>query len=280
MSLHKDTTGRMTTLTGYLTLYPWHGWNSARRDCVWPRRGGIKSEHEEWSLYILSESTTGTYRFSNHCLGCSIDGGYISGSAPRQHFSARSLRDPDSGYIQSLYHFSKTLPQGPPPASPFDIPIPNLRREFLALQALVHPDKYPSGATKQRAEALSAHINDAYRTLSDPLTRAQYLLLFQHGIDVTSEDGAKTHPQDPETLMQVLETQEMIEEAENEATISGLKSENEGRVNETVRALGAAVDRGDVDEAVRECVRLRFWYSIRDVLREWEPGMRDVRLVH
>ncbi|EFW22149.1 hypothetical protein D8B26_001131 [Coccidioides posadasii str. Silveira] len=204
-----------------------------------------------------------------------------SGSAPSAAPSAQDLFAAQTPDISNHYTiFPNTLPQGPPPASPFDIPIPNLRREFLALQALVHPDKYPSGATKQRAEALSAHINDAYRTLSDPLTRAQYLLLFQHGIDVTSENGAKTHPQDPETLMQVLETQEMIEEAENEATISGLKSENEGRVNETVRALGAAIDRGDVDEAVRECVRLRFWYSIRDVLREWEPGMRDVRLVH
>ncbi|WEW58459.1 hypothetical protein PRK78_003927 [Emydomyces testavorans] len=175
--------------------------------------------------------------------------------------------------------FPKTLPQGPPPASSFDISVPNLRREFLALQGLVHPDKYPSGAAKQRAEALSARINDAYRTLSDPLSRAQYLLAFQHGIDVTSEDGAKRHPQDPETLMQVLEIQEAIEEAQDEATILELKTENEERVRHTVRALGEAIDRGDVDEAVRKCVRLRFWYNIRDALREWEPG-KEIRLVH
>ncbi|EEP76672.1 conserved hypothetical protein [Uncinocarpus reesii 1704] len=168
--------------------------------------------------------------------------------------------------------FPKTLPQGPPPASPFDIPASDLRREFLALQGHIHPDKYPSGAAKQRAEALSARINDAYRTLLDPLNRAQYLLAFQHGIDVTSEDGAKKYPQDTETLMQVLEAQEAIEEAEGEATILELKSENERRVNETIQVLGEAIDQGDVDRAVRECVRLRFWYSIRDVLREWEPA--------
>lgn len=176
--------------------------------------------------------------------------------------------------------FPETLPDGLPPASPFEISIPDLRREFLALQGLVHPDKFPSGAAKQRAEALSARINDAYRTLSDPLSRAQYLLDSQHGIDVTSESGAKTHPPDAETLMEVLEVQEVIEEAEDEATIHELKRENDERIRDTVRVLGKAIDREDVDEAVIECVRLRFWYSIRDVLREWEPGQGEVRLIH
>lgn len=176
--------------------------------------------------------------------------------------------------------FPKTLPNGLPPATPFELSLPDLRREFLALQGLIHPDKFPSGVAKQQAEALSARINDAYRTLSDPLSRAQYLLALQHGIDVTSETGAQTHPQDPETLMQVLEVQEAIEEAEDEATILELKKENEERIDETVRVLGEAINRGDVDEAVVECVRLRFWYTIRDVLREWEPGHREVRLIH
>lgn len=177
--------------------------------------------------------------------------------------------------------FPKTIPSGPPPSSPFEIPLPELRREFLALQSLAHPDKFSQGIEKQRAEALSSRINEAYRTLSDPLLRAQYLLLHEHGIDVTAEDGAaKEENQDNETLMEVLEVQEAIEEAEDEATIEALKVENEARVEECVKSLGEAFDRGDVDGARRQCIRLRFWYSVREGLREWEPGNRNVRLVH
>ena len=175
--------------------------------------------------------------------------------------------------------FPKTLPNGPPPASPFAIMVPDLRREFLALQALMHPDKFAPGPTKQRAEALSARINEAYRALADPLPRAQYLLVRNHDIDVTAEDGAHTHPQDKETLMQVLETQEAIEEAQDEAAIAEMKTENDRRIEECVETLGKAFDEGDAETARTECVRLRFWYNIRDCLKEWEPG-KEVRLVH
>ncbi|EEH10167.1 DnaJ domain-containing protein [Histoplasma capsulatum G186AR] len=174
--------------------------------------------------------------------------------------------------------FPNAIPD-PPPKGPFDISVPDLRQEFLRLQARAHPDKYPPGLTKQHAEALSARINEAYRALADPLSRAQYLLASQHGIDVTAEDGAKDHPQDMETLMQVLEVQEIIEEAQDEVTVARLKDENEERIKGCVAALGRAFDHGDIEEARKECVRLRFWYTIRDGLRDWEPG-KDVRLVH
>ncbi|PGH08279.1 Fe-S protein assembly co-chaperone HscB [Polytolypa hystricis UAMH7299] len=178
--------------------------------------------------------------------------------------------------------FRSTLPNGMPPSSPFTIPLPLLRREFLNLQARAHPDKYPPGPAKQRAEALSARINEAYRCLCDPLSRAQYLLATQHGIDVTSEDGAHAQhgAQDAETLMQVLDVQEAIEEAGSEETIAELKVENEKRIEECVAELAERVDRGDVEGARVRCVKLRFWYSVRQALRDWEPGMREVRLVH
>ncbi|GFF41256.1 J-type co-chaperone JAC1, mitochondrial [Aspergillus lentulus] len=180
--------------------------------------------------------------------------------------------------------FRETLPAGPPPASSFDIPLSDLRREFLRLQNVIHPDKFPPGPAKQRAEALSARINEAYRTLSDPLQRAQYLLREMHGIDVTAEDGATQHALDPETLMEVMEVQETIEEVgagpEAEATIAALKKENDARVAACVKSLAQAFERGDIEAARQECVRLRFWYSVGEGLREWEPGRTEIRLIH
>ncbi|KAJ5864280.1 Heat shock cognate protein B C-terminal oligomerization [Penicillium soppii] len=180
--------------------------------------------------------------------------------------------------------FAKTLPSGPPPAAPFAISIADLKREFLQLQGLVHPDKFPNGTQKQHAEGLSARINEAYRTLLDPLQRAQYILREWHGIDVTAEDAATKHALDPETLMEVMEVQETIEEvgatAEAESQINALKKENEGRVLECVERLGRAFEKGDLEAARKECIRLRFWYSVGEGLREWEPGNTEIRLMH
>jgi molecular chaperone HscB len=180
--------------------------------------------------------------------------------------------------------FPQTLPAGPPPGSAFAISTSDLRREFLQLQGLVHPDKYPNGAEKQLAEGLSARINEAYRTLLDPLQRAQYILREWHGIDVTAEDASTKHALDAETLMEVMEVQETIEEvgdsAEAEVQINELKKENEGRVVECVNRLGEAFEKGDLEAARKECIRLRFWYSVGEGLREWEPGNTQIRLMH
>jgi molecular chaperone HscB len=180
--------------------------------------------------------------------------------------------------------FPQTFPAGPPPASPFSISVSDLRREFLQLQNRIHPDKYPSGDIKQHAEALSARINEAYRTLADPLQRAQYLLREWHGIDVTAEDASSKHALDPETLMEVMEVQETIEEVgatpEGEAEINALKVENDGRIGVCVGALAGSFDKGDIEAARKECIRLRFWYSVGEGLREWEPGTTEIRLVH
>lgn len=180
--------------------------------------------------------------------------------------------------------FPRAIPTGPPPASPFEISVSDLRREFLQLQNVIHPDKYPSGDAKQHAEALSARINEAYRTLADPLQRAQYLLREWHGIDVTAEDASAKHALDPETLIEVMEVQETIEEVgaspEAEAEINSLKKENDARIGACVNALAGAFDRGDIEGARKECIRLRFWYSVGEGLREWEPGNTEIRLVH
>ncbi|KAI9934469.1 hypothetical protein ASPWEDRAFT_43896 [Aspergillus wentii DTO 134E9] len=201
-----------------------------------------------------------------------------------RHYASESTTGNTPDITNYYTIFPQTIPSGPPPASPFDIPLGDLRREFLQLQNVTHPDKYPTGAAKQRAEALSARINEAYRTLFDPLNRAQYLLRELHGIDVTAEDGAAKHALDPETLMEVMEVQETIEEVgaepEGGETIAKMKKENEVRVTECVKALGEAFNSGDIEAARRECVRLRFWYSVGEGLKEWEPGMIEIRLVH
>ncbi|TKA54229.1 hypothetical protein B0A55_12784, partial [Friedmanniomyces simplex] len=163
--------------------------------------------------------------------------------------------------------FPQTFPDGAPPASPFSPDLRQLRKEFLQLQAKAHPDLMPANQ-KRHAEGLSSLINEAYRTLQDPLKRAQYLLL-QHGIDVEDESSKLSGG---ELLMEVMEAREAVEEAENEEDLSLLKAENGERIAESVGVLDLAFASGEWEAAAREAIRLRYWKNIEESIQGWEKG--------
>lgn len=129
---------------------------------------------------------------------------------------------------------------------------------------------------KRQAEAASARINEAYKTLQNPLLRAQYILGLQ-GIDVAGDETAKVD--DPELLMEVLETREVIEEAESEEDLVPLKEGNEKRVEGSVAVLEEAFKNNDIETAKTEAIKLRYWINIRESIDGWEKG-KPVVLVH
>lgn len=203
-------------------------------------------------------------------------------SFPRRHATTSASpstgsispqRSPDKPIFYDL--FPKTLPHGPPPEGPFIINARTLRSEFLQLQARAHPDRH-SGPDKARAEGTSALINSAYRTLLDPLKRAQYLLQLR-GIDVAEDERLKV--EDPELLMEVLEVRETIEAAQDEGELGPLKEKNEENVRRSEGVLDQAFRRDDVQTAMDEAVKLRYWINIRESLDAWEKG-KPVVLVH
>jgi len=174
--------------------------------------------------------------------------------------------------------FPRSLPNGPPPAGPFAINLRALHLEYLNLQRLSHPDRHPTEPDKSRAEGVSALINDAYRTLSDPLWRAQYLLTLR-GIDVAGDEKAKMGGGDAELLMEVMDVREGIEGAGTVGEVEMLRGENEERVQRSVDGLGTAFRADDLRRAAAEAVRLRYWVNIREALDVWEEG-RPVVLGH
>ncbi|KAH7345898.1 Co-chaperone HscB, C-terminal oligomerization domain-containing protein [Pyrenochaeta sp. MPI-SDFR-AT-0127] len=171
---------------------------------------------------------------------------------------------------QSHYaFFPNSLPSGPPPSGSFSVDLNALKKEFLQLQARAHPDLHPQ-ADKKRAEALSSRINEAYKTLQDPLRRAQYLLSLR-GIEVAEDETAKV--EDPELLMEVLEAREQIEEAQTEEDLVDMKTANEERIAESTKILERAFQNDDIQSAKSEAVKLRYWINIRESIHGWEKGV-------
>ena len=85
-----------------------------------------------------------------------------------------------------------------------------LERAYIALSRELHPDYHMSGSGEQLEASLeaSAALNEAYNTLRDPFTRAEYLLGLEGG------PSASEQRQMPGVfLAEMLEAREQVEQA-------------------------------------------------------------------
>jgi molecular chaperone HscB len=73
------------------------------------------------------------------------------------------------------------------------IDLPALEKSFYALSRRLHPDRFASKSPAEQAAALaeSSRLNDAYRTLKDPIARTEYLLKLE-GVELEEQSSAAT----------------------------------------------------------------------------------------
>lgn len=91
-----------------------------------------------------------------------------------------------------------------------NLSIEDLQKRYYDLSRQLHPDRFmrKPEAERQRALDMSSALNDAYRTLKDPIKRAQYLLALE-GFEI-GEQRSKDVP--PELLEEVFELNMALEE--------------------------------------------------------------------
>ena len=106
--------------------------------------------------------------------------------------------------MTSDYYALLGVPRG------LNVSLDELQTRYYALSRQLHPDRFMQKpeAERQRALDMSSALNDAYRTLKDPIKRAQYLLS-QEGFDI-GEQRSKDVP--PELLEEVFELNMALEE--------------------------------------------------------------------
>jgi molecular chaperone HscB len=151
-----------------------------------------------------------------------------------------------------------------------------LDHAYRALQSDVHPDRHAAGGDSERRLALqaSARANEAYRTLRDPVARAEYLLSLR-GVDATSETDNRLPAA---FLARQLERREAADEALDAKDTDAL-ARLIGEARSEAGALQADVERhldADDREAARTCVReLRFLAKLADDLDELRAARID-----
>ncbi len=151
----------------------------------------------------------------------------------------------------------------------FDIDRKALDVAFRTQQTQTHPDKFAAATDVERraAEQRSALLNDAYKTLRDPVLRAAYLIETRAGINVFDERNTRM-PAD--FLIEQMELRERLADICAEGTeeaFEGLRDDVARLAEETERCVSRLLNDGSAtDDAVVETRKLRFLHKVlRDI---------------
>ena len=131
-----------------------------------------------------------------------------------------------------------------------------LDRAYFALQRQWHPDRFVAKPAEERAKASTqaAALNDAYRTLKDPLSRAFYLAELK-GVELPG-DGKTID--DPELLMEAMEAREELHDASTIQAIDGLAAKSRDEMKSSLARLPSLFLANDRPAIRKALLRLRY----------------------
>lgn len=163
----------------------------------------------------------------------------------------------------------------------FDLDLATLEKTHRELSRALHPDKHASAGASERRAVLdkAASVNEAWRTVRDPIKRAEALFALA-GIRVGEDNEPKSTPA---FLMDVLEQREALSDARAAKDLVKVRAIGEAmgkRAKETEQRLaqgfaaissaGAGSDRSAVEKLVPLLGELRFYKRFLEEVRNIE----------
>lgn len=142
-----------------------------------------------------------------------------------------------------------------------------LERRHRDLSKALHPDRYAGRPSSERREALSRAItvNEAFRQLRDPITRAEALLA-RLGRTVSETNQPKP---DPALLMQVMEEREALSAARragDRSKVEGIAAQASGRAEDAAERMADAfaVEPVPVEHVLKLLGELRYLRRLKE----------------
>jgi molecular chaperone HscB len=150
-----------------------------------------------------------------------------------------------------------------------------LDRAYFALQRQWHPDRFVAKPAEQRARASAeaAALNDAYRTLKDPISRATYLASLK-GVEMPG-DGKTID--DPELLMEAIEAREALHEAETVETVDTLAAKATNELRHALGGLGDLFLANDKVAIRKALLRLRYLDKFAEEARAKRANLEQAK---
>jgi molecular chaperone HscB len=131
-----------------------------------------------------------------------------------------------------------------------------LEKAYRDIQSRVHPDRFAASGDAERRASLqwTTRVNEAYRTLKNPVRRAQHILEL-HGVDVAFE----TNTQMPtDFLLRQLDLREELDRAKakkDEGLLDDLRARLADDRKELEKSLEDLIDRKQQYQAAADEVR-------------------------
>ncbi|MFI4938156.1 MAG: Fe-S protein assembly co-chaperone HscB [Candidatus Berkiellales bacterium] len=140
----------------------------------------------------------------------------------------------------------------------------DIKKNYLKLQQKIHPDNFidATPAEKRLSIEYAAKINEAYRTLSDPIKRA-IVLLSRYGVDVQEETDTSMPM---EFLIEQMALRERLAEVSTSNDPIGetqaLKNTVDTALKDCEQKLTDYLDGSTLNlSAAKDCVRKMLFYK-------------------
>jgi len=158
----------------------------------------------------------------------------------------------------------------------FEVDLGAAEAAYKDLSRRLHPDRFAKADPRARKAALArtVEINDAWRTVKDPIKRAEYLLdLAGFGLAGDDRQGggetaaSKKMAAAPAFLVEILELREALGEAQQAGDmvkVAFMAERMRGRAAEAMKTIAAALEGERFEEGARALVALRYYQRFLD----------------
>jgi molecular chaperone HscB len=169
----------------------------------------------------------------------------------------------------------------------YDVDLAVAEAAFKQLSRQVHPDRFATGDPRARRASLArtVQLNEAWRTIKDPLRRAEYML-GKAGVDAGSEGAKASDDVDatvevappPAFLMEILELHDELiaaRRAGDDVKVAFMTADMRDRLNACMQTLATGLSGGSreqLGEAGKALVALRYYRRFLDEAEQREPS--------
>ncbi|VDK71187.1 unnamed protein product [Litomosoides sigmodontis] len=145
----------------------------------------------------------------------------------------------------------------------FDIDLSLLKINFLKLQSVVHPDKFSkcSQEEKEISEKCSRYLNEAYKTLTEPLERAKYLLTLK-GEPLDDEYAIDN----TDFLVEMMELNELVVACNDSKELKILLNNVENKTRMLGKEFKNSIETNQLGKAKEALFKLTFYHRLKSSL--------------